>query len=199
MTSGWPEQSLRYGVMGFRATGFSLYNVAWLILLSANNLIWPFLSNQMISTHLRPNDRLTLTDLHKPFPITIALQEQLMAIKPKKWLYWILFISCQKPEKMPRGRIKSLPRFFARKEGKKNQYREAANLNRANTQGDIYPFANTMVFQNVTRASESLRPLRRKKYVHDTLRHNARYIRTQTKWINSIQHSSSGLDVQESD
>lgn len=78
----------------------------------------------------------------------------------------------------------------------KKQYTEAANLNRANTQGDIYPFANTMVFQNVTRASESLWPLRRKKYVHDTLEHNARYIRTQTKSTSeSILYNTPVLDL----
>lgn len=93
---------------------------------------------------------------------------------------------------MPRGRIKSFPRFSPEKKGKK-QYREAANLNRANTQGDIYPFANTVVFQNVTRASESLRPLWRKKYVHGSLQHSARYT-TQTKPTSELnQYNTSVL------
>ncbi len=116
-----------------------------------------------------------------------------MAIKPKEWL----FISCQKQGKMPRGRIKSFPRFFSPEKKGKNQKREAANINRANTQGNIYPFANTVVFQNVTRASESLRPLWRKKYVHDSLQqHNARCIKTQMKPTSeSILYNTSVLSL----
>ncbi len=98
---------------------------------------------------------------------------------------------------MPRGRIKSFPRFFSPEKKGKNQKREAANINRANTQGNIYPFANTVVFQNVTRASESLRPLWRKKYVHDSLQqHNARCIKTQMKPMSeSILYNTSVLSL----
>lgn len=127
--------------------------------------------------------------------ITTALQEQLMAIKPKNGFIGSCLFLVRGRKKCPEVGSSLSPRFLPEKEGKK-QYREAANLNRANTQGDIYPFANTMVFQNVTRASESLWPLRRKKYVHDTLEHNVRYIRTQTNSTSeSILYNTPVLDL----